>query len=119
MDDGSWYGRWGTNYIYGTWSVLCALNAVGEDPQAPYIRRAVEWLKSRQLEDGGWGEDCASYWPGREREVKGSAASQTAWAMLGLMAMGEARSDAVRRGDAEGRGRPRGGRNDAAVRHRA
>ncbi len=98
MDDGSWYGRWGTNYIYGTWSVLCALNAVGEDPQAPYIRRAVEWLKSRQLEDGGWGEDCASYWPGREREVKGSAASQTAWAMLGLMAMGEAQSDAVRRG---------------------
>ncbi|MEE2970818.1 MAG: squalene--hopene cyclase [Pseudomonadota bacterium] len=98
MDDGSWYGRWGTNYIYGTWSVLCALNAVGEDPQAPYIRRAVGWLKSRQLEDGGWGEDCASYWPGREREVKGSAASQTAWAMLGLMAMGEAQSDAVRRG---------------------
>jgi squalene-hopene/tetraprenyl-beta-curcumene cyclase len=98
MEDGSWYGRWGTNYIYGTWSVLCALNAVGEDPQAPHIRRAVAWLKSRQLDDGGWGEDCASYWPGREAEVKGSTASQTSWALLALMAAGEAQDEAVRRG---------------------
>lgn len=98
MKDGSWYGRWGTNYIYGTWSVLCALNAVGEDPQSPYVQRAVAWLKSSQRDDGGWGEDCASYWPGREQEVKSSTASQTAWALLGLMAVGEANSEAVQRG---------------------
>ena len=58
--DGSWFGRWGTNYVYGTWSVLCALNAVGEDPQAPWVRRAVAWLEARQQADGGWGESCAS-----------------------------------------------------------
>jgi squalene-hopene/tetraprenyl-beta-curcumene cyclase len=96
--DGSWFGRWGTNYIYGTWSVLCALNAVGEDMQAPYIRKAVAWLKGRQRLDGGWGEDCASYWSDRKDEVKTSTPSQTAWALLGLMAAGEVRSDAVRRG---------------------
>ncbi len=62
--DGSWFGRWGTNYVYGTWSVLCALNAVGEDPQAPYVRKAVAWLEARQQADGGWGESCASYWEG-------------------------------------------------------
>jgi len=97
-EDGSWFGRWGTNYIYGTWSVLCALNAVGEDMDAPYIRRAVEWLKDRQREDGGWGEDCATYWDERKDEVKESTASQTAWALLGLMAAGEVESEAVRRG---------------------
>src|SRR5208282_3339145 len=83
--DGSWFGRWGTNYIYGTWSVLSALNATGEDAQAPYIRKAVEWLKACQREDDGWGEDGASYWPGRKAEVKESTASQTAWALLALM----------------------------------
>ena len=61
--DGSWYGRWGTNYVYGTWSVLCALNAVGEDMTAPYVRKAVDWLLARQNADGGWGESGASYWP--------------------------------------------------------
>ncbi len=96
--DGSWFGRWGTNYIYGTWSVLSALNATGEDAQAPYIRKAVEWLKARQREDDGWGEDGASYWPGRKAEVKESTASQTAWALLALMAAGEAESEAVKRG---------------------
>ncbi len=96
--DGSWFGRWGTNYIYGTWSVLCALNAVHEDPGQPYIRKAVEWLKGRQREDGGWGEDGASYWPERRGECKASTASQTAWALLGLMAAGEADSVAVKRG---------------------
>ena len=55
QDDGSWWGRWGANYIYGTWSVLCALNAVGEDMQQPYIQRSVAWLKARQRADGGWG----------------------------------------------------------------
>ncbi|MGB8275909.1 MAG: squalene--hopene cyclase [Alphaproteobacteria bacterium] len=96
--DGSWFGRWGTNYIYGTWSVLCALNAAGEDMGAPHVRKAVEWLKSRQREDGGWGEDGASYWPERKDEAKASTASQTAWALLGLMAAGEVKSEAVRRG---------------------
>lgn len=97
-EDGSWFGRWGTNYVYGTWSVLSALNAVGEDPSAPYIRKAVDWLKSRQREDGGWGEDCASYWSERRSEVKASTPSQTAWATLGLMAAGEVDSDVVARG---------------------
>ena len=96
--DGSWFGRWGTNYIYGTWSVLCAFNAAGEDPKAPHIRKAVDWLKSRQRDDGGWGEDGASYWPERRSEAKASTASQTAWAVLGLMAAGEVKSEAVSRG---------------------
>jgi squalene-hopene/tetraprenyl-beta-curcumene cyclase len=96
--DGSWFGRWGTNYIYGTWSVLCALNIVGEDMQAPYIRRAVAWLKSRQREDGGWGEDGATYWQERRAEMKESTPSQTAWAALALMATGDVEDEAVRRG---------------------
>jgi squalene-hopene/tetraprenyl-beta-curcumene cyclase len=96
--DGSWYGRWGVNYIYGTWSALAALNAVGEDMTQPYIRQAVDWLKSRQNMDGGWGEDCASYWQEQRVEVKASTPSQTAWALLGLMACGETESEAVRRG---------------------
>jgi len=96
--DGSWFGRWGNNYVYGTWSVLCALNAVGEDMQAPYIRRAVDWLKARQSPDGGWGEDCASYWQSRRDEVKSSTPSQTSWAVLGLMAAGEVDSVAVKGG---------------------
>ncbi|MEQ8356217.1 MAG: squalene--hopene cyclase [Kiloniellaceae bacterium] len=107
--DGSWYGRWGVNYVYGTWSALCALNACGEDLSAPYIRKAVAWLESRQLPDGGWGDDCASYWPERRAEVKSSTASQTAWALLGLMAAGEVESDAVRRGIAFLQQQPREG----------
>jgi squalene-hopene/tetraprenyl-beta-curcumene cyclase len=96
--DGSWYGRWGVNYVYGTWSALCALNAVGEDMQAPYIRKAVAYLKAFQQPDGGWGEDCATYWKERRGEVKDSTPSQTAWAVLGLMAAGEVDSDEVARG---------------------
>jgi squalene-hopene/tetraprenyl-beta-curcumene cyclase len=96
--DGSWFGRWGTNYVYGTWSVLCALNAAGEDMQAPYVRRAVEWLLARQRDDGGWGEDGASYWAERRTETKASTASQTAWALLGLMAAGETDHPAAARG---------------------
>ncbi len=107
--DGSWFGRWGTNYIYGTWSVLCAFNAVGEDPSAPHIRRAVEYLLARQQPDGGWGEDCASYWTERKAEVKASTPSQTAWALLGLMAAGEVASDSVRRGAAYLEDAPRTG----------
>ena len=96
--DGSWYGRWGVNYIYGTWSALCALNAIGEDPTRPGIRRAVAWLTDRQGEDGGWGEGCASYWPEGRSQAHPSTPSQTAWALLGLMAAGEVRSEAVGRG---------------------
>lgn len=96
--DGSWFGRWGNNYVYGTWSVLCALNAVGEDMDAPYIRKAVEWLKARQGADGGWGEDCASYWQHRRDEVKISTPSQTSWAVMGLIAAGEIDSQSVERG---------------------
>ena len=97
--DGSWFGRWGTNYIYGTWSVLAALNAAGLDPQAPEMRRAVAWLLARQHADGGWGESGASYWPDQPPgEAPYSAASQTAWALLGLMAAGEVAHPAVARG---------------------
>ena len=99
LAEGSWYGRWGMNYIYGTWSVLCALNAAGVDHGAPEMRKAVDWLVSIQNADGGWGEDGASYkldYRGYERAP--STASQTAWALLGLMAAGEVDHPAVARG---------------------
>jgi squalene-hopene/tetraprenyl-beta-curcumene cyclase len=99
LPDGSWYGRWGMNYIYGTWSVLCALNAAGMDHSSPQMRKAVEWLTAIQNPDGGWGEDGASYKLGyRGYEAAPSTASQTAWALLGLMAAGEAGRAAVRGG---------------------
>ncbi|MFQ5774441.1 MAG: squalene--hopene cyclase [Kiloniellaceae bacterium] len=107
--DGSWFGRWGVNYVYGTWSALCAFNACDEDLAAPHIRKAVDWLQARQRPDGGWGEDCATYWPGQRDVVKDSTASQTAWALLGLMAAGEADSEAVRRGVAYLEAGPREG----------
>jgi squalene-hopene/tetraprenyl-beta-curcumene cyclase len=96
--DGSWFGRWGTNYIYGTWSALNAFNAVDWDMTDPRIQKAVAWLKARQRADGGWGEDCATYWKERKGEAKGSTPSQTAWALLGLMAAGEVDSPEVARG---------------------
>ena len=97
--DGSWYGRWGLNYIYGTWSSLCALNACGVDPNSPEIRRAVNWLIAIQNSDGGWGEDGSSYrLDYRGHEPAASTASQTAWALLGLMASGEVNHSAVERG---------------------
>jgi squalene-hopene/tetraprenyl-beta-curcumene cyclase len=97
--DGSWYGRWGMNYIYGTWSVLCALNAAGFAREAPEMRKAVAWLAAIQNDDGGWGEDGSSYkLDYRGYEKAPSTASQTAWALLGFMAAGEADHPAVARG---------------------
>jgi squalene-hopene/tetraprenyl-beta-curcumene cyclase len=99
IQDGSWYGRWGMNYIYGTWSVLCALNAAGVDHGASEFRKAVAWLVKIQNPDGGWGEDGSSYkldYHGYEEAP--STASQTAWALLGLMAAGEVDHPAVARG---------------------
>jgi squalene-hopene/tetraprenyl-beta-curcumene cyclase len=97
--DGSWFGRWGANYIYGTWSALCALNAAGLPHAHDAYRRAVNWLVSIQNADGGWGEDLSSY----KMDYKGyepapSTASQTAWALLALMASGDVDHPAVARG---------------------
>lgn len=97
-EDGSWFGRWGTNYVYGTWSALCALKAAGEDMNSPYIQKAVRWLISRQRSDGGWGEDGASYWHDHKDTCKASTPSQTSWALLGLMAAGEVESEVVKKG---------------------
>jgi squalene-hopene/tetraprenyl-beta-curcumene cyclase len=97
--EGSWFGRWGTNHIYGTWSVLTALAQAGVRPEDPAIARAVGWLESRQNPDGGWGESNDSY---HDASLAGgpdaSTPHQTAWALLGLLAAGRAGSDAVRRG---------------------
>ncbi|MDY0873366.1 squalene--hopene cyclase [Dongia rigui] len=97
--DGAWFGRWGTNYIYGTWSVLCALNAIGIPADHPAMRKAVTFLISKQRADGGWGESGDSYWADKPRgEGPESTPSQTAWAVLGLMAAGEVDCPAVARG---------------------
>ncbi|MDE3036815.1 MAG: squalene--hopene cyclase, partial [Nitrospirota bacterium] len=96
--DGSWFGRWGVNYIYGTWSVLAGLRAIGEDMSAPYVERAVAWLESKQNPDGGWGESCLSY---ADRDMAGrgvSTPSQTAWALLALLSAGVTNSITVVRG---------------------
>jgi squalene-hopene/tetraprenyl-beta-curcumene cyclase len=96
--DGSWFGRWGTNYVYGTWSVLTALAAAGIGPDDPAVRRAVSWLGSRQNGDGGWGESNDSYIPERRQACVPSTPFQSAWALLGLLAAGEGGSEMVRRG---------------------
>lgn len=94
--DGSWFGRWGTNYIYGTWSVLAALEQAKFSAANPLVRRAVDWLKSVQRSDGGWGEDNFSYHDSSFRgNFDESTAAHTAWALLGLMAAGEAKSPEV------------------------
>ena len=97
--DGSWFGRWGVNYIYGTWSALAALNAAGVRADDSAMRRAADWLLAIQNEDGGWGESCDSYQLDyRTYESAPSTASQTAWALLALMAAGEVDHEAVTRG---------------------
>ena len=99
LADGSWFGRWGVNYIYGTWSVLCALNAAGVDHSDPVIAKAADWLIAIQNPDGGWGEDGNSYkLEYRGYEKSDSTASQTAWATLALMAAGKVDHPAVQRG---------------------
>ncbi|HEY4461813.1 MAG TPA: squalene--hopene cyclase, partial [Streptosporangiaceae bacterium] len=95
--DGSWFGRWGANYVYGTGAAVPALIAAGVLPSRPAIRRAVEWLETRQNPDGGWGEDLRSYDDPALAGRGTSTASQTAWALLALLAAGGA-GDAVERG---------------------
>jgi squalene-hopene/tetraprenyl-beta-curcumene cyclase len=97
-DDGSWYGRWGVNYIYGTWQVLRGLRAMNIDMQQPWLLKARDWLESVQHTDGGWGERCNTY---DDPVFKGrgpSTASQTAWAVMGLLAFGDAHRPSVQRG---------------------
>jgi squalene-hopene/tetraprenyl-beta-curcumene cyclase len=97
--DGSWFGRWGVNHIYGTGAVLPALAALGEDMTQPYVRSAADWLLAHQNADGGWGETCASYMDDTLRGRGPTTASQTAWALLALLALGGHDYDrAIRRG---------------------
>lgn len=88
-ENGSWFGRWGVNYVYGLGAVLPALEAIGENMRQPYVRRAVQWLAERQNPDGGWGESCASYVDPSQHGVGPSTASQTAWAIIALISAGE------------------------------
>jgi squalene-hopene/tetraprenyl-beta-curcumene cyclase len=97
--DGSWFGRWGVNHIYGTAAVLPALKAIGEDMQSVYVVRAADFLVKTQRADGGWGESCASYMDATSRGQGESTASQTGWALMALVATGAGRYlPAVRRG---------------------
>jgi squalene-hopene/tetraprenyl-beta-curcumene cyclase len=95
--DGSWFGRWGVNYVYGTFLALRGLRAAGESDREAHILRAGEWLRSIQNADGGWGESCASYDRGAFAPAE-STASQTAWAVLGLLASGDTDSLSVNKG---------------------
>jgi squalene-hopene/tetraprenyl-beta-curcumene cyclase len=96
--DGSWWGRWGVSYIYGTFSALAGLRAIGVDTGQPWIRRAVEWLKAKQNSDGGWGESCLADKDPASRGRGTSTASQTAWALIGLLAGEDGTGDNVTRG---------------------
>jgi squalene-hopene/tetraprenyl-beta-curcumene cyclase len=96
--DGSWYGRWGCNYLYGTFLALGALEAVGEDSSSEPVRKAADWIRSVQNPDGGWGELPESYADPQKKGIGPSTASQTAWGLLGLLSAGDHHSDSVRRG---------------------
>ena len=96
--DGSWFGRWGVNYIYGTFLVLRGLEAVGFDPLEPQVQQAAEWVRMVQNPDGGWGETCGSYDDPNLRGTGVSTPSQTAWALLALLAAGDDRSDSIAKG---------------------
>jgi len=96
--DGAWFGRWGVNYLYGTWQVLKGLAVIGEDMSKPYVQKAAKWLLDHQNPDGGWGESCLTYNEPALRGQGPSTASQTAWALMGLISAGQVNSDSVRRG---------------------
>jgi len=96
--DGSWFGRWGVNYLYGTFLVLRGLEAIGFDNNEPAVQQAAEWIRMVQNADGGWGESCGSYDDPTTRGIGPSTPSQTAWAVLGLLAAGDTRSDSVAKG---------------------
>ena len=97
--NGSWYGRWGTNYIYGTWSVLNALKAAGENMNSEYIKKALLWMKKKQNKDGGWGEDCSTYWEkNKNYQLKKSVPSQTAWAIMSLLITEKYNNNSVKNG---------------------
>jgi squalene-hopene/tetraprenyl-beta-curcumene cyclase len=96
-EDGAWYGRWGVNYIYGTWAVLMGLRALGEDFSQEYIQRAIRWLESCQNPDGGWGESCYTYENPQEKGRGISTPSQTAWAAMALIESGKVHSLMVQR----------------------
>ncbi|PYK31045.1 MAG: squalene--hopene cyclase, partial [Verrucomicrobia bacterium] len=97
-DDGSWYGRWGVNYIYGTWQVLRGLQAIGEDMTQDWILRGRDWLESCQNNDGGWGETCGTYENPSTKGIGPSTASQTAWAIMGICACCDLDRPSVQRG---------------------
>jgi squalene-hopene/tetraprenyl-beta-curcumene cyclase len=96
--DGSWFGRWGVNYLYGTFLVLRGLDAIGFEHNEPQVQQAAEWIRMVQNPDGGWGETCGSYDDPDTRGIGPSTPSQTAWAMLGLLAAGDDRSDSLAKG---------------------
>jgi squalene-hopene/tetraprenyl-beta-curcumene cyclase len=96
--DGCWYGRWGVNYIYGTWQVLRGMEAIGCNMREPWLQHAATWLRAHQNSDGGWGESCDSYEDPSLRGQGPSTASQTAWALMGLMSAGDYESLSVREG---------------------
>ncbi|HEY2626641.1 MAG TPA: squalene--hopene cyclase [Candidatus Udaeobacter sp.] len=97
-DDGSWYGRWGVNYIYGTWQVLRGLRAISQDMTQDWILRGRDWLESCQNDDGGWGETCATYENPATKGMGESTASQTAWAVMGICACGDLDRPSIQRG---------------------
>ncbi len=96
--DGSWFGRWGVNYLYGTFLVLRGLEAMGFWNHEPAVQQAAEWIRMVQNGDGGWGESCGTYDDPGQRGIGASTPSQTAWAVLGLLAAGDTRSDSVAKG---------------------
>lgn len=96
--DGSWYGRWGVNYIYGTWQVLRGLHVLGVDMREPWLLKARDWLESVQHDDGGWGERCDTYEDPVFKGCGPTTASQTAWAVMGLCAFGDPDRPSLKRG---------------------
>ena len=96
--DGSWYGRWGVNYIYGTWQAVRGLTCIGESPSEPYIQNALAWLRSVQQPDGGWGERCDTYDDPSRKGMGPSTPSQTAWALMAFLSCGILEDPVVERG---------------------